>query len=580
MIYLVISLISVLMFGGIMFGWSELQVAFEREGYFANQCSDALVSDVNNLDESTNKPTQSPRAAYIQRSIPCANLNSQFGEIFFIGCIAATIVPVAIGPIQDRLSNMCARFFAAFMVSSGLISISLAGKESLYLVKLGAALLGAGGNGYQLTSFPMAVLFPGNEGLVSSLCTGFFSLSSLVFFAIRFLQRSYDLTLSISVMYYTYVSAAFLLLSLVWPHDFSTCCESEDVTTVVQDEAGSSMRISARQSIRRSRVMSQKISSSNSEGRNSFSSFTVVSQTIDSTERSAARRATFHGTDKTTLSGSSYQALDGSIEVRPLIAAASYEQAADCMQSNVILPSGELVSEASAETNETPNEEVSKKLQLSSLSGIEQLRSREYLALVVNFLVGSLVSDFYIGSYLQQTRRLPEKCSTGSTLVECNPKQLDLFQTAWSSIYPCGAVASPLFGIAMDRLQFRHVFVVCVLVSICHQVTNLIPIINLQFVTYVIFACGRQVIFGFFYSSLGILFGFRHYGLLTSASAVFVAALIYTNKLLVDASEKANSYFTVNVTFLALSASLLPLKLAFTWSSKRLSGIHEKLLLH
>jgi hypothetical protein len=212
------------------------------------------------------------------------------------------------------------------------------------------------------------------------------------------------------------------------------------------------------------------------------------------------------------------------------------------------------------------------------LSGVQQLRSREYIALVINFLIGSLASDFYIGSYLQQTRRLPATCSAGSTLVECDAAKLELFQTSWSAIYPAGAIASPLFGIAMDRLQFRHVFVIVVLVSICHQATNLIPVADLQFVTYIIFACGRQVIFGFFYSALGILFGFEHYGLLTSVSAVFVATLIYINKLLVDASENANSYLVVNVIFLAMSACLLILRVAFTWNTKSFNGIQEKLL--
>jgi hypothetical protein len=586
MIYVVISLLSVLLFGGIIFGWSQLQVSFEREGYFANQCSDALIADINNVDKSTDKPTQSPRAAYLQRSIPCADLNSQFGEIFFVGCIAATIVPVVIGPIQDRLSNMWARVFAACMVSSGLISISFAGKESMFLVKLGAALLGAGGNGFQLTSFPMAVLFPGNEGLVSSLCTGFFSLSSLVFFAIQFLQRNYDLSLSVCLLYYAYVSAAFLLLSLVWPHNFSHDGEGSDVVpAVVQDEAGSSMRISARQSFRRSRAMSCKRNSSITEGRSSFSAFSQPFDSIDlNAARTGPRRTTFHSIDAAKLSKTDRRVPESTNEVQPLIVAALHQQALDGVQIDAPKPTPERCPDASVESDPsllpTQNEEISKKLQLSSMSGLQQLRSREYLALVINFLVGSLVSDFYIGSYLEQTRRLPQKCSAGSTLVECDAQQLDLFQTAWSSIYPCGAIASPLFGMAMDRLQFRHVFVVCILVSICHQATNLVPIINLQFVTYVVFACGRQVIFGFFYSSLGILFGFRHYGLLTSASAVFVATLIYTNKLLVDASERANSYFLVNVTFLALTVSLLPLKLAFTWSSKRLEGVHENLLPH
>jgi hypothetical protein len=33
------------------------------------------------------------------------------------------------------------------------------------------------------------------------------------------------------------------------------------------------------------------------------------------------------------------------------------------------------------------------------------------------------------------------------------------------------------------------------------------------------------------------LFGFTHYGLLTSASSGFVATLIYVNKIIVDASS-------------------------------------------
>jgi hypothetical protein len=571
MVYLVVSLFSVLLFGGIIFGWSELQVAFEREAYFSSQCSNnSLDADVNNVDKNTNEIIQSPRAAYLQRSVPCANLNSQFGEIFFIGCIAATIVPVIIGPIQDRLSNMWARVFAAGMVSSGLVCISYAGKESINLVKLGAALLGAGGNGYQLTSFPMAALFPGNEGLVSSLCTGFFSLSSLVFFAFQLLQRNYGFNLSVCAMYYTYVSAAFLLLSFIWPHQFTKPGQGADAPTVVQDEAGSSIRISARQSIRRSRA--REISLSPSEGRHSVASFSSATDVADF-RRAKGNRPTWHGTGNQTTSKAQNATAFGSTEEAParIIAAPIVID----MPSDDMIPNSKPLCEENAGNDQivllSENEEISQKLQLSRLSGAQQLRSREYIALVVNFLIGSLVSDFYIGSYLQQTRRLPAKCSDGDTLVDCDAQKLALFQTSWSSIYPCGAIASPLFGIAMDKLQFRRIFVLVVLVSICHQVTNLIPIVDLQFVTYVIFACGRQVIFGFFYSSLGILFGFTHYGLLTSASSGFVAAVIYVNKALVDASERADSYFVANVTFLALTVCLLTLQVAFNWSKRRLS---------
>jgi hypothetical protein len=584
MIYLIISLLSVLLFGGIVFGWSELQVAFEREGYFANLCSNSsLDADINNLDANTHQPTQSPRAAYLQLSIPCSDLNSQFGEIFFIGCIAATIVPVVIGPIQDRLSNMWARALAACLVSCGLISISLAGKENINLVKLGAALLGAGGNGYQLTSFPMAVLFPGNEGLVSSLCTGFFSLSSLVFFVIRLLQINYGFNLSASLMLYTYVSAAFVLFSVVWPHDFSKCEESSDAPVVVQDEAGSSMRISARQSFRRSRALSRQTISLISEGRSSRTSGSPPFDTVDalvapeSIPNAKHIRPTWHG------STSGIPSIDHSAPSRTKgsLAKISAESSknVDGAPGSGLLPSTGLHVESDTPIQLSENEEVSQKLKLSLLSGVQQLHSREYLALVINFLIGSLVSDFYIGSFLEQTRRLPAKCSSGgNTLVECDAQKVALFQTAWSAIYPCGAIASPLFGIAMDKLQFRHVFVVVVIVSTCHQATNLIPVANVQFITYIIFACGRQVIFGFFYSSLGILFGFQHYGLLTSVSAVFVATLIYINKVLLDASERADSYFVVNVIFLALTVCLLPLKAAFTWNIKGLGELHEKLL--
>jgi hypothetical protein len=61
---------------------------------------------------------------------------------------------------------------------------------------------------------------------------------------------------------------------------------------------------------------------------------------------------------------------------------------------------------------------------------------------------------------------------------------------------------------------------------------------------------------------------------------VFVATLIYTNKLLVDASERANSYFVVNVTFLALTACLLVLRVAFVWNTKSLSELDQQLLHH
>jgi hypothetical protein len=594
-VYLVVSLFSVLLFGGIVFGWSEIQSSFEREGYFANQCSNSsLDADINNMDKITNKPAQSPRAAYLQHYIPCTNLNSQFGEIFFMGCIAATLVPVLIGPIQDRFSNMWARVFAAAMVSSGLLCIALSSKENIGLVKLGTALLGAGGNGFQLTSFPMAVLFPNREGLVSSLCTGFFSLSSLVFLAVRLLQNRYEFTLSACLLLYTYLSVVFLALSFVWPHDFSKCDEVFAVPAVAQDEIGSSMRISARQSIRRFRTRSQQSSSAVSEGRRSWASSSQPfdSVIIESNDRHSTAvinpgsathakpaRPTWHGTSSPSSITGDHIVAEPSSE--PSIARVSAP--VDCTPTCAPLEDDKVHHEENIvdENNLiSENEEISKILRLTYLSGAQQLRSRQYIALVANFLISSLVSDFYIGSYLSQTRRLPARCDAGSTLAYCDSQKLAVFQIAWSAIYPCGALASPLFGLAMDRLPFRHVFVVVVLVGISHQVTNLIPVINLQFVTYVIFACGRQVIFGFFYSALGILFGFEHYGLLTSASAVFVASFIYLNKLLVDVSEKADSYFTVNIIFLALTVCLLPLKYAFVWKEPKLglNGASEKLL--
>jgi hypothetical protein len=477
LIYLAISVLSLLFFGGIVFGWSELQVSFEREGYFANQCSNSsLDADINNVD-SANKPTQSPRAAYLQRALPCSHLNSQFGEIFFIGCIAATIVPVIIGPIQDRVSNMWARVFAGCMVSGGLVSISLAGKESITLVKLGAALLGAGGNGYQLTSFPMAVLFPGNEGLISSVCTGFFSISSLVFLGIRLLQDNYGFSLSSSLMLYTYLSSAFVFLSFAWPHDFSQSQERKDAPTVIQDEIGSSMRISARHSIRESQAKSRH-GSLITEGRSSwasgmapFDAVNIAGAPDDVRRNAKLSRPTWHPSHSSTTSNA---ILSPPTSSRGMLSQTSPAHSVNVDSTGIgaQLSTGQHLEPSAEDVVVLPlsqNEEISQKLKLSLLSGVQQLRSREYIALVINFLIGSLVSDFYIGSYLQQTRRLPAKCSAGSTLVECDAQKLAVFQTAWSAIYPCGAIASPLFGIAIDKLQFRHVFVVVVLVSICHQ---------------------------------------------------------------------------------------------------------------
>jgi hypothetical protein len=502
-VYVAISLLSLLLFGGILFGYSSLQKSFERERYFSSQCSNSsLDADVNNVDQITNVVTQSPRSAYLQSSVPCANLDSEFYNIFVIGAISATLVPVVIGPIQDRVSNMWARVFAASMVSCGLLCLAIAGKEEIFVVKVGAALLGAGGNGYQLTSFPMAVLFPNRSGLVTSLCTGFFSISSFVFFVIQLLQSRYSISLSTSLLYYTYASAAFLLLSFVWPHDFANGDETPEAPTVRQDEAGSSMRISSRQSIRRSRqfsVLAGRMSTASSAGRISWAyQDTSATSAIDLTAAPAVKtvRPTWHSGVATPVElDLSECLLPNTAQVQP---EHKFGTPIDCAPfSEDVLPSSNLYPKGTSESDQacplTRNEEISKKLKLSLLSGVQQLRSREYMALVTNFFIGSMVSDLYIGSYLAQTRRLPANCSSGNTLSQCDRPQVYLFETAWAAIYPLGALASPLFGIAMDRLPFRHVFLIVVLVSICHQVTNLIPIINLQYFTYVMFACGRQV---------------------------------------------------------------------------------------
>ncbi|KAJ1470893.1 hypothetical protein T484DRAFT_1846094, partial [Baffinella frigidus] len=200
--YLLLTLMQVMVAGGVIFGWQALLPVLYEEGVYAASCPGGKLDP----------------------EYPCQAQRTKLTLVFSVAGSASAVGALVAGVSMDLFGTKFARMMAGSITFLGAILLGNAGPEDMFWF-LGLACLGFGGNGLQITSFHISNLFRNNEKLVVSLITGAFAASSCLFTFVRlgYERMGWDLHLQFSV--YAGMIALVTLSSSVYPSKPFTCPE-------------------------------------------------------------------------------------------------------------------------------------------------------------------------------------------------------------------------------------------------------------------------------------------------------------------------------------------------------------------
>jgi hypothetical protein len=132
---------------------------------------------------------------------------------------------------------------------------------------------------------------------------------------------------------------------------------------------------------------------------------------------------------------------------------------------------------------------------------------------------------------------------------------------------PLGCLAVPLIGALLER-SLTHGFILCNITALVYGIFTVVPIVQLQFITFVFFSVHRISLFSCMYSAVTELFGFKNFGRVLGL-VLFVSAIVsllqYPLALIV-ARLCNGSFLYVDLTVLVLI--VLPL-FPLCWTMKR-----------
>ena len=170
-----LAFFEVLTATGVMFGWSAMSLALQREGVYANLCD----------------------AAWLPEAGPC---DAQVLRLNVIYSAAATCIPLSFmawGPAMDKWGAKAVRLssLAFFIGGTLLFAFASAGDSVVDAYTVAGCLVSLGGGGFFFSHFVIAEHFKGTHfGLVHTIVNGAFDASTATMVA---LEASHDAGLSL-----------------------------------------------------------------------------------------------------------------------------------------------------------------------------------------------------------------------------------------------------------------------------------------------------------------------------------------------------------------------------------------------
>nr|CAB3266283.1 solute carrier family 43 member 3-like [Phallusia mammillata] len=192
--------LEVLFFGGVIFGWPQLQYVLTKEGYFAEACN---LSKFNQ--------TELNNASSLQQ--PCTKTAEHLSSVFQLAVLVLNVSAFPLGCIQDTFGTWASRFIACFLNTGGYVLLCFSTPQNTWLLYAATVMISVGGFHFLLSNVQLGNLTSSYRSIYVTILNGMFGDSVLTFLL---LQVLYDKGLKPRVFFQ--VLAALSLLS--WARTF------------------------------------------------------------------------------------------------------------------------------------------------------------------------------------------------------------------------------------------------------------------------------------------------------------------------------------------------------------------------
>lgn len=156
-------------------------------------------------------------------------------------------------------------------------------------------------------------------------------------------------------------------------------------------------------------------------------------------------------------------------------------------------------------------------------------------------------------------------CYLGTVSIRFTGNETHM-STSFNLIWSLGWISIPFFGLMMDYCGIIFSMNVASVGLVIFNALKLLPIVNIQYVSFVLVSTVNVGMWAIFYSHLSAKFGFDNYGKLLGVSSI-VTALIGALQYAIDwlTNNKLNgNFFYADVMFIVVSVICLILSI-YVW---------------
>ena len=182
----VASVFEIVVYCGVITGWSAVVPVLENERYFAANCNGSTSGTCQEQVESLNL-------------------------VYTIATALAPLLCVFCGLTLDRYGCWVTRTLLVFVISVGFLSISLSDLSSSWVLFIGFSLVNIGGAGLCLPDLETSNLFKGMRSTSLAVLAGSMSTSSLTFLVVNKIYFSYCISFKAIFLFFAFLSLVFHL---------------------------------------------------------------------------------------------------------------------------------------------------------------------------------------------------------------------------------------------------------------------------------------------------------------------------------------------------------------------------------
>ncbi|EJD54139.1 hypothetical protein AURDEDRAFT_141988, partial [Auricularia subglabra TFB-10046 SS5] len=176
---------------GVVFGFAALKPVLVRQGVYRGLC----VSRDEQRDDQ-----------------PCEAQNLRLNSLFTYAAVTSNVVALPVGIILDKIGPRWTSLLGAAMFAVGNVAFGYGQEGPLDTYLLGFIALAIGGPLIYMSAFHLSNAFPTRSGLVMSLITGAFDVSSVPFLVLYWLDSSLHGGLPIRTFFWVYTAIPALIV--------------------------------------------------------------------------------------------------------------------------------------------------------------------------------------------------------------------------------------------------------------------------------------------------------------------------------------------------------------------------------